>query len=442
MPLIRSFTAIRPSFKQFTLMSSRPMSDFRVIEHVTRAQHSRNRFAGAELGRENDLRMHVKQYIPTSNPHPKPGDVTIIGAVADAFPKEMLEPLWSIFHQQLQSQGHNIRSIWIADPANQGHSGVINEKILGPDPSWYDHGLDLLFLINQFQDEMPHPLVGIGHSMGAGHLLHLSLLHPRLLHSLVLMDPVFSRKTAGTLWAAQSVDRRDLWTSRSAAAAKMRSNRAFQAWDEGVLDQYIEYGLRDLPTEMYPEMPVDTDADDPPVTLQTTKAQEQYNYIRAAYHDDRYLLQDGELWQDFHPEDIEPDIGLFSRAENKIFHRRLPELRPSVLYVVGEKSEVSTADSRRNRMEITGSGTNGSGGAKKGRVQEVALDCGHLVPFERPKEAARACAAFVGAELDRWGTEEKSRRERWERLSRKERVDINDLWRKNIGAKRKETGKL
>lgn len=31
---------------------------------------------------------------------------------------------------------------------------------------WFDHGRDLLALINKFQDEIRQPLVGIGHSMG------------------------------------------------------------------------------------------------------------------------------------------------------------------------------------------------------------------------------------------------------------------------------------
>jgi alpha-beta hydrolase superfamily lysophospholipase len=36
--------------------------------------------------------------------------------------------------------------------------------------SWWDHSRDLMNLINQKQDEMPHPLVGIGHSMGGAQL--------------------------------------------------------------------------------------------------------------------------------------------------------------------------------------------------------------------------------------------------------------------------------
>lgn len=36
--------------------------------------------------------------------------------------------------------------------------------------SWWDHGRDLMFLINQYQDDIPHPIMGIGHSVGAAHL--------------------------------------------------------------------------------------------------------------------------------------------------------------------------------------------------------------------------------------------------------------------------------
>ena len=36
--------------------------------------------------------------------------------------------------------------------------------------NWWDFARDLLFLINQKQQEMPQPLVGIGHSMGGSQL--------------------------------------------------------------------------------------------------------------------------------------------------------------------------------------------------------------------------------------------------------------------------------
>ena len=109
------------------------MANFRIVEHVVRAQHTRDRRAATERGRENELKLHVKQYIPNSNPEPKAGDVTIIGAQANAFPKEMYEPFWDDVCENLRVQGKNVRGIWIADMASQGQSGIINEELLGPD---------------------------------------------------------------------------------------------------------------------------------------------------------------------------------------------------------------------------------------------------------------------------------------------------------------------
>lgn len=147
------------------------LSNFRVIEHITRCQHTRDRPAGAKRGRDDDLRLHVKQYIPRSKASPKPNDITIIAAHANGFPKEVNEPMWDDLHEKLGERGRGIRGIWIADMAHQGTSGILNEGLLGPDAHWWDHSRDLLFLINQFQDEMPKPVFGIGHSVGGSHLL-------------------------------------------------------------------------------------------------------------------------------------------------------------------------------------------------------------------------------------------------------------------------------
>ena len=111
----------------------RTMAGFRVVEHVVKCQHTRDRPAGAELGRDNNLRLRVKQYVPEANKDPKPGDVTLIGAQANAFPKEMYEPLWEDIHERLLAKGRNLRGIWVADIASQGQSGITNESLLGPD---------------------------------------------------------------------------------------------------------------------------------------------------------------------------------------------------------------------------------------------------------------------------------------------------------------------
>ncbi|KAF7189419.1 Abhydrolase domain-containing protein mpaH [Pseudocercospora fuligena] len=392
----------------------------------------------AELGRENELKLHVKQYIPKDNLQPKAGDVTIIGATANAYPKEIHEPLWDDFYHSLKTKfGRKIRSIWIADPVNTGQSGVMNENILGPNPSWFDHGRDLMFLINQFQDDIPHPIIGIGHSMGAGHLAHLALLHPRLLDAVVLMDPVIQLGGAGQNWAHASTYRRDLWPSRDNAAEGMRRSKGLQAWDRRCLEKFIEHGLREVPTEVYPDLDVakqqaGSEKDQVPVTLQTTKGQEQYNYIRPIYHDPRTLVKEEDRFLGFAPGDVKEEEG-FGREEKIWFYRRLPELQPSTLFVFGEKSEVSPREAREEKLRITGTGPGGNGGAARGRVQSAVIECGHLVPLEKPKEDAEICAAFVGQELKRWEVDEAERKQVWQNLTRRERVDLNDLWREHVG---------
>jgi len=45
----------------------------------------------------------------------------------------MYEPLWEDLHARSKKSGFKIRSIWIADVAHQGQSGVLNEALLGDD---------------------------------------------------------------------------------------------------------------------------------------------------------------------------------------------------------------------------------------------------------------------------------------------------------------------
>jgi pimeloyl-ACP methyl ester carboxylesterase len=289
---------------------------------------------------------------------------------------------------------------------------------------------------------MPHPIIGVGHSVGASHLTHLSHLHPRLLHSLVLVDPIIQLdlKVHKTL-AKLSTSRRDIWPSREVAAESFRNSKFYKTWDPRVLEKWLQFGLRDLPTEQYPEVPEGSSEDDgPPVTLSTTVAQEVYFYVRASYRDER-LLQDDDLLQDIHPEDR--DGSQLSRPESQKLFRLLPEVKPSVLYVFGGQSDASPPESRLAKMETTGTGVGGSGGADAGKVQEVVLDCGHLVGMERPAECAEATAAFIGDELGRWEAQERARDEALERLpSRRERVGINERWREQVGAKGKPHGRL
>lgn len=56
-------------------------------------------------------------------------------------------------------------------------------------------------------------------------------------------------------FAALSYRRRDLWPTRAEATKSLRSNGFYKRWDQRAFDKYIEYGIRDLPTLLYPEYP-------------------------------------------------------------------------------------------------------------------------------------------------------------------------------------------
>lgn len=47
--------------------------------------------------------------------------------------EELYEPLWEEILARSSENGFRIRSIWMADAAHQGQSGVLNEHALGND---------------------------------------------------------------------------------------------------------------------------------------------------------------------------------------------------------------------------------------------------------------------------------------------------------------------
>ncbi|KAL4782810.1 Alpha/beta hydrolase family-domain-containing protein [Aspergillus varians] len=408
------------------------MSRFRVIEHTVRCQNVRERLGAVKPGHENDLRLAVKQYIPLDNPNPGEGDVTLIGAHANAFPKELYEPLWDDIYERLLIHNRRIRSIWIADVAHQGQSGILNESILGNDPDWHDHSRDLMALINQFQDQIPQPVVGIGHSMGGMQLAHLSLMHPSLFSALILVDPVIQRANAGLGFAQVSTFRRDIWASRTQAAEKFKSSPFYQAWDPRVFEKWTQYGIRNLPTPLYPISDgSSTGPGSESVTLTTTKAQELYYYVRPSYTDKRSGLPRGYPKDEMHPDDIDDSIPFYRPEPTQLF-RRLPDIKPPVLYLLGGKSGLSSPAARREKLEVTGTGVGGSGGAAKGLVKEVVLPCGHMVPMELVRESADACADFIHSRVSEWESGVRRFREAWGRIPHEESVMIDEQWEKHI----------
>lgn len=373
------------------------------------AQHIREYPRATAHSQEEVLHLAVKQYIPKSNPNPQPGDITVIGAHANGFPKELYEPLWEDLVTELEKKGIRVRGIWIADVAWQGQSGILNEDKLGNDPAWTDHARDLLHMINVFRKDMPRPLVGIGHSFGGNIIVNLSYLHPRLLSHLVLLDPVVSRflrqgPAYGFGAMKLSSFRRDLWPSRQEAEAAFRKNKLFSTWDRRVLEAWLRYGIRDTPTKLHPEPGR--------ATLTTTKHQEVFTYYRPlAQAVDK---ESGKRYVD--PKKL-PDIDTdylakyahfhFYRPEGPTTTDRLPSLRPSVLWLFGDRSDVCGPGMREETLRLTGTGVGGSGGAAAGMVGQVVVEeLGHLVPMEATTRCAAHAAESIAPAVRRWREEE------------------------------------
>lgn len=286
--------------------------------------------------------------------------------------------------------------------------------------------------------------------MGGANLVQLSLLHPRLLTTLILLDPVISRGGGPANWlpAQASSGRRDRWPSRKAAAASFAKSKFYKAWDPRVLDLWIKYGLRNLPTHIYPSataasntlpaisaaagstVPNPDPDTEQEVTLTTPKHQEVFSFLRPNFPTAEYPDPGVEPNPLTHPDvDIAPDArgaSPFYRGEPLATFRNLEHLRPSVLYVFGSQSALSTPEARADKMAHTGVGVGGSGGVKKGRVKEVVLDVGHLIPMEKVVETGEEAVRWLVPELARWKENEDILTREWEKVPREKRSVMSD----------------
>ncbi|KAJ3943403.1 uncharacterized protein N0V96_006328 [Colletotrichum fioriniae] len=395
-------------------------SVFHIKEHVLDGSHIREFPRALSRSQDDVLKLAVKEYIPKDNPNPKPGDVTIIGAHANGFPKELYEALWQDLHAQslLPTSTFRIRSIIIADAAWQGRSSTLNEPLLGNDPGWFDHPRDLLHLINTLRP--PRPLLGVGHSFGGNAIVNVALINPRLFSGVVLLDPVISKWSSnakGTIAAspaAASARRRDLWPSREEARKAFLKSPFYRGWDERVFEAWMDHGLRDVPTQLYsstsstnnPKTTITKDS----VTLATTKHQEVFTYFRPSWH-----AYDSSGTNLLHPDlvpDLDPALNEryytfpVYRSEGASTLVRLPHLRPSCLYVFGGASDLSTPELRDEKMRLTGTGVG--------------------------RERAKLTAEWIEKVMGEWRAEQEEY-ERWTRLSVEEKTTLTEEWMGKIG---------
>ncbi|KAJ9604895.1 hypothetical protein H2200_010284 [Cladophialophora chaetospira] len=386
-------------------------------------QHIREYPNATSKDQEAAIQLAVKRYIPRYTDSANDG-ITILACPGLGLNKELYEPLWDeLFNYSVENGTFRIRSIWIADFATQGASGVKNENILGTEPSWFDFSRDYMCIVNHFRAEMKCPIVGFGHSMGGAVLIDLALRHPRLLTTLITVEPlILPTHTGGGFAGAYALmNRPNHWPSRELAMEFFSRHPMYRNWDARVLDLFKQYALRDdnHPTK---KNTIESSSSKP-VTLTTTPAQETALFARAAYPSSH-----SEPLSSFTPTSIQhPDFDFdpsgralpFYRPEAFQISKTITRLRPSTVFVYGATTMFTTTGPAHRAMVIAVAGT-GIGGSRapaleksksveRQSVKQHVMEVGsHFVPLERPREVvSEVMGPWIEEKLVYWREDEK-----------------------------------
>lgn len=250
--------------------------------------------------------------------------------------------------------------------------------------------------------------------------MNLSVFHPSLFTSLVLLEPYIQfneTRATGHSLVMSSMNHRDIWPSRAAAAAAFK--KGMKDWDLRVTERYIQYGLRELPTALYPEQsPSNPDQ----VTLTTTKNQESLMMLCPG-HEKSKGDQDSE----------ELSSKLVFRPEPVRVLAQLPLLRPSVLYVFGAISPISTPGFQLEKLRLTGTGLGGSGSVEKNQVASVVVDgFGHLLPFQAVEVCANTVNDWLNKRLEVWRRERAKHSRDWNSLDKRDKMTIDEKLKADV----------
>lgn len=250
-----------------------------------------------------------------------------------------------------------------------------------------------------------------------------------------------------------STAKRDVWPSRAAAIEK--ACRVFKRWDPRVLQQWAEYGYRDLSTTSHLAHEQSAKDAPPPVTLATTKHQETLMYGRL---NSNKQAQQGLNTRDAHGERDEPSItqdglpvpGLIGpdshmscRIEAWLSAQMVVYLRPSVLYLSGSRSDHCRNGIHKELAEKTGTAFGGSGGMLHNRVRHVVIEKGsHSLPQEEVGATAEAMAPWMQQELQRWRRGEDRIASGWAGQSQSEKSNLPPEWMLALNTNKEKSSKL
>jgi hypothetical protein len=122
------------------------MSDqyYRSDVYTIPGQHIREYANGTSNSSGDILKIAIKRYMPRQKAFSANDGITILACPGLGLSKELYEPLWDeLYMYSARRKTFTICSIWIADFANQGASGIMNEDVLGIERAFAFKGTDL-----------------------------------------------------------------------------------------------------------------------------------------------------------------------------------------------------------------------------------------------------------------------------------------------------------
>ncbi|KAJ6456447.1 alpha/beta-hydrolase [Mycena sanguinolenta] len=241
------------------------------------------------------LSLTFKRYRPPASATKRSGAtrVALVFAHCVGTHKETWVPVIEYLYQFQSSASCStiIAEAWSMDSPNHGAAAAINERALLERPqgiTGYDwaRGFQTLLKSGLISSDK---VVSIGHSAGACVMVLSTIpypLHDLPYSSMILIEPTmltkelmaeaFKQLSEVTRVSDAVKTRRDIWESREIARSWFAKRLPWKRWDSRILDAFIGYGLRDLPTASYPDRANG-------VTLSCTREQEAVSYI---YHQD------------------------------------------------------------------------------------------------------------------------------------------------------------
>jgi pimeloyl-ACP methyl ester carboxylesterase len=242
----------------------------------------------------------------------------------------------------------------------------------------------------------------------------LSIAHPTLFSSLVLLDPIIAPDEmikVGLLLAKNSLHRQVEWPSREEAEKSMK--KAFRTWDSRVLEKFNQYALFPPPIE-------GNGTSSQATRLTTGRFQELVGFVRPTFIYDGDIENENVTWV----------------TEVFMAHKLIPYAPCNTLFICGEKSVSAGPEIRKDWLARSGTGVQGRIRRHERRVEEAVIPRrGHFVPLEAPRACAEAAARWIDEETKKWEAEEESGRRNWSMLSGKGRESRANAWMDSLKSK-------